>query len=219
MLGRKWHKHHLVNLFWSWNYELPCTSTCKIEVHFCRCLISAVEYSIDREGWLVGKEKANSLKVNCITSGKTTTAVPWYTAHREDHPLEFIALSIYCTHANTEMHPISLFYIKLYCYGSHDCKLWWPSWDGDHKGGLLVISTPSVNLSGITGWVNTHRNTNTLNQEAQLSLIFPSAHQHLTKLPFTVATFASSDYYAQLQTLPKMSYVKLSAQKTSSFIV
>lgn len=181
-VGFKWHKHHLLNWFWSWTNELPCTSTCKIEVHFSRCLISAAEYSADREGWLVGKEKANSLKVNCITSGKTTTAVPWYTAHREDHPLEFIALSIYCAHANTEMLPISLFYIELYCYGSHDCKLSWPSGDGDHKGGLLVISTPSVKLPGITGWVNTHRHTNIL--------IFPSAHQP-HRHP---ALFSSSDH-------------------------
>lgn len=65
------------------------------------------------------------------------------------------------------MLPISLFYIELYCYGSHDCKLWWPSRDGDHKGGLLVISTPSVILPGIAGWVNTHRHTNMFNREAQ----------------------------------------------------
>lgn len=186
--GLKWHKHHLVNWFWSWTDELPYTSTCKIEVHFSRCLNSAVECSVDREGWLVVKEKANSLKVNCITSGKTTTAVPWYTAHREDHPLEFIALSIYCTHANTEMLPVSLFYIELYCYGSHDCKLWWPSGDGDHKGGLLVISSPSVNLPGIMGWVNTHRHTNMLNREAQADFpICTSAFDQTTIQPHLLA--------------------------------
>jgi len=47
----------------------------KIEVHFSPCLIPAAEYKPDKERWLAGREKANSLKVNCITTGKTTTAV------------------------------------------------------------------------------------------------------------------------------------------------